>query len=325
MSYSAILLVGGMGTRLQPLTYQTPKPMLPVAGVPFTEHQILKAREAGINEIVLATSFKAELFEPYFGDGSEFGISIKYAVEKEPLGTGGAIRNAASMLTGTGPVAIFNGDVLSGHDLAAQLNFHESQSADVTLYLTEVADARAFGAVELDSDNRVFAFNEKMENPPTNIINAGCYTFNREVIASIPQGRVVSVERETFPQLLSAGARVFGFVDRGYWLDIGTPAALLKASQDLISGKIYSAATPSSDGEFLLLDGASVDESATISGGTVIGAGAVVEAGASLSGCVVGDGARIGRAVQLKNSFVAPGATIPAASIADGEFFGYNQ
>ena len=325
MSYSAILLVGGMGTRLQPLTYQTPKPMLPVAGVPFTEHQILKAREAGINEIVLATSFKAELFEPYFGDGSEFGISIKYAVEKEPLGTGGAIRNAASMLTGTGPVAIFNGDVLSGHDLAAQLNFHESQSADVTLYLTEVADARAFGAVELDSDNRVFAFNEKMENPPTNIINAGCYTFNREVIASIPQGRVVSVERETFPQLLSAGARVFGFVDRGYWLDIGTPAALLKASQDLISGKIYSAATPSSDGEFLLLHGASVDESASISGGTVIGAGAVVEAGASLSGCVVGDGARIGRAVQLKNSFVAPGATIPAASIADGEFFGYNQ
>ncbi len=325
MSYSAILLVGGMGTRLQPLTLHTPKPMLPVAGVPFTEHQICKARDAGINEIVLATSFKAELFEPYFGDGSNFGISIKYAVEKEPLGTGGAIRNAAAMLSGQGPVAIFNGDVLSGHDLAAQLAFHESQSADLTLYLTEVGDARAFGAVELDSDHRVFAFNEKMENPPTNIINAGCYTFNREVIASIPDGRVVSVERETFPQLLMSGARVFGYVDRSYWLDIGTPAALLKASQDLISGRAHSAATPQNNGEFLALPGASVSSSAVISQGTVIGADVVIEDGVHLSGCIVGNGARIGARAQLTNSFIAPGASVAKAAIADSQFFGYNE
>ena len=122
--------------------------MLQVAGVPFTEHQIIKARDAGISEIVLATSFKAELFEPYFGDGTNFGISIKYAVEEVALGTGGAISNAAQELSGTGPVAIFNGDVLSGHDLEAQFNFHEAKGADVTLFLTKVEDARAFGAVE---------------------------------------------------------------------------------------------------------------------------------------------------------------------------------
>ena len=322
---SAILLVGGMGTRLHPLTLHTPKPMLPVAGVPFTEHQILKAREAGISEIVLATSFKAELFEPYFGDGSNFGISIKYAVEKEPLGTGGAIANAAQSLSGDGAVAIFNGDVLSSHDLAAQLAFHDSHDADVTLYLTEVADARAFGAVELDSENRVLAFNEKMENPPTNMINAGCYTFSRSALDRIPVGRVVSVERETFPELLATGARVFGFVDRGYWLDIGTPAALLKASADLIAGRAHSAATPACQGEFLALAGASIDPTATVDQGSVVGAGAIIDAGAQISGSIIGDGARVGPRATLINSFVAPGAVVDAASYSEGNFFGFSK
>jgi mannose-1-phosphate guanylyltransferase len=199
---SAILLVGGFGTRLQPLTFNIPKPMLPVAGIPFTEHQIAKARAAGIEEIVLATSFRAEVFEPYFGNGEKFGIRVSYAVEESALGTGGAIANAAKFLEKSGPVVIFNGDVLSSHDLQAQVDLHVSGGADVTLHLTEVNDARAFGVVEL-SKNRILTFNEKMENPPTNIINAGCYIFNQEVIDSIPTGRVVSVERETFPALIA--------------------------------------------------------------------------------------------------------------------------
>ena len=128
---SAILLVGGFGTRLHPLTLHTPKPMLPVAGAPLTEHQIEKARAAGIKQIVLATSFRAEVFEPYFGNGERFGIEISYAVEKSALGTGGAIANAAKLLTGNGPVVIFNGDVLSGHDLKAQMDLHNSGAADV--------------------------------------------------------------------------------------------------------------------------------------------------------------------------------------------------
>ena len=311
---SAILLVGGRGTRLAPLTNNTPKPMLQVAGVPFTEHQINKARSAGITEIVLATSFKAELFEPYFGDGKNFGISIKYAVEEVALGTGGAISNAAAMLEGSGPVAIFNGDVLSKHDLNAQFKSHESNGADVTLYLTQVEDARAYGAVELDESGRVLAFNEKMENPPTNIINAGCYIFNREVIAAIPFGKVISVERETFPQLLSKGAKVFGFIDKSYWLDIGTPAALLKASRDLVSEM---------NKEFLSLPESTIASDAKVTGGSVIGRRSRIENLAQIDGSVIGDGAVVGAGARLKNCFVAEGFEVPAYVIAIDNYFGY--
>ena len=311
---SAILLVGGRGTRLAPLTNNTPKPMLQVAGVPFTEHQINKARSAGITEIVLATSFKAELFEPYFGDGKNFGISIKYAVEEVALGTGGAISNAAAMLEGSGPVAIFNGDVLSKHDLDAQFKSHESNGADVTLYLTQVEDARAYGAVELDDSGRVLAFNEKMENPPTNIINAGCYIFNREVIAAIPFGKVISVERETFPQLLSKGAKVFGFIDKSYWLDIGTPAALLKASRDLVSEM---------NKEFLSLPESTIASDAKVSGGSVIGRRSRIESLAQVEGSVIGDSAVVGAGARLKNCFVAEGFEVPAYVIAIDNYFGF--
>jgi len=288
--------------------------MLQVAGVPFTEHQIIKARDAGISEIVLATSFKAELFKPYFGDGTNFGISIKYAVEEVALGTGGAISNAAQELSGSGPVAIFNGDVLSGHDLGAQFDFHEAKKADVTLVLTKVEDARAFGAVELDESGRVFAFNEKMENPPTNIINAGCYIFNRDVISTIPFGKVVSVERETFPKLLATGAQVFGFIDTSYWLDIGTPSALLKASRDLVlaAGK-----------EFLALEGSKISPSASITGGTVIGRNAQIAADAQISGCVIGDGAVIGAGARLTDCFVADGFEVPAEVFSFDNYFGF--
>jgi mannose-1-phosphate guanylyltransferase len=288
--------------------------MLQVAGVPFTEHQINKARSAGITEIVLATSFKAELFEPYFGDGANFGISIKYAVEEVALGTGGAISNAAAMLEGSGPVAIFNGDVLSKHDLEGQFKFHESKGADVTLYLTEVEDARAYGAVELDGSGWVSAFNEKMENPPTNIINAGCYIFNREVITSIPFGKVISVERETFPQLLATGAKVFGFIDKSYWLDIGTPAALLKASRDLVFEM---------NKEFLSLPESTIAADAIVSGGSVIGRRSRIESLAQVDGSVIGDGAVVGAGARLKNCFVADGFEVPASVIAIDNYFGF--
>ena len=323
MSRSAILLVGGMGTRLQPLTFETPKPMLPVAGVPFTEHQISKAKSAGIEEIVLATAFKAEIFEPYFGDGSDFGISIKYAVEESAMGTGGAIRNAAKFLSGNGPVAIFNGDVLTGHDLAGQFEFHDKNQAQVSLYLTQVPDARAYGAVELNEANQVLAFNEKMENPPTNIINAGCYIFNREIINQIPENKVVSVERETFPTLLRQGAKVFGFVDNSYWLDIGTPSALLKASQDLLAGKINSGATKKVSGDYLALPGSKIDPSAIIGGYSVIGAGCKVEAGARIWGSILFDNCEVEAGADIENSFVAAGFKVPANSIAESNFFGF--
>ena len=143
----AILLVGGFGTRLRPLTNHRPKPMLPIASLPMTEHQLAMARRAGIKRIVLATSYLSEVFIPYFGDGSKWGMEIKYAIEKEPLGTGGAIRNAAKELSGEAQVVIFNGDVLSSHSLESQLEMHKNTNADVTLHLTPVDDARAYGCV----------------------------------------------------------------------------------------------------------------------------------------------------------------------------------
>ena len=198
-----ILLVGGFGTRLKPLTSELPKPMLPVAGLPVTEHQILAAKAAGIHTLVLATSYLSEIFTPYFGDGAAWGMKILYAVEKEPLGTGGAIRNAAALLDldhlGDEPIVVFNGDVLSRHSIADQISFHQSKGADVTLHLIDVEDARAFGCVPTDEDGRVSAFLEKMDNPVTNSINAGCYIFSPSVITMIPLDTVVSIERETFP------------------------------------------------------------------------------------------------------------------------------
>ena len=296
----AILLVGGFGTRLMPLTKNTPKPMLTVAGIPVTEHQIAMAKSAGITEIVLATSYLSEVFTPYFGDGSKWGIKIKYAVEKEPLGTGGAIRNAAQLLDTHESVVVLNGDVLSSHNLTEQIRQHESHDADVTLHLTQVEDARAFGCVPTDSDGRVTAFLEKMENPITIQINAGCYVFNPRVISEIPLDTVVSVERETFPQLVASGAKVFGYIESAYWLDIGTPRALLKASIDIVKRS----------GDFLAMPGARIDPSAVITGGSCIGVNSIVGAGAVIDGSIVEAGCVIGSNSRITDSFVAEGAKV---------------
>lgn len=323
MSTSAILLVGGMGTRLHPLTLKTPKPMLQVAGVPFTEHQIRKAADAGITEIILATSYKSELFEPYFGDGKRFGIKIKYAVEKSALGTGGGIRNAANLLADCDQVVIFNGDVLSGHDLAAQLAFHKKNQADITLYLTQVEDARAYGCVELLENKQIKSFLEKMENPISNLINAGCYIFNRQIIDQIPQNKVVSVERDTFPNLLANNAKVFGYLDNSYWLDIGTPAALVKASADLITGAITSSATPNHTGDNLISPSAQIGSGCVINNGSVIESEVVVESNCQINGSIVGKGAKIGSNCQISDSIIAPGAQIQAGMVILNNYLGF--
>ncbi len=323
MKTSAILLVGGMGTRLMPLTSKTPKPMLQVAGVPFTEHQIRKAADAGITEIILATSYKSELFEPYFGDGERFGIKIKYAVEKSALGTGGGIRNAANLLADCDQVVIFNGDVLSGHDLAAQLAFHKKNQADITLYLTQVEDARAYGCVELLENKQIKSFLEKMENPISNLINAGCYIFNRQIIDQIPQNKVVSVERDTFPNLLANNAKVFGYLDNSYWLDIGTPAALVKASADLITGAITSSATPNHTGDNLISPSAQIGSGCVINNGSVIESEVVVESNCQITGSIIGSGAKIGSNCKIIDSIIAPGAQIEAGMVVLTNYLGF--
>lgn len=279
------------------------------------------AKAAGITEIVLATSYLSEIFTPYFGDGSKWGIKIKYAVEKEPLGTGGAIRNAAQLLSSNESIVILNGDVLSSHDLAEQIRQHEAHDADVTLHLTQVEDARAFGCVPTDDQGRVTAFLEKMDNPITNQINAGCYVFNPRVLTTIPLGAVVSVERETFPQLVANNAAVYGYVENSYWLDIGTPRALLKASIDIVH----------KSGESLVMPGAQIDPTATISGGSCIGSNSVVGPAVRVEGSIIEADVVIEKGAVITNSFVAAGAhvdkgaEIASSFVTNGEILSIPQ
>ena len=313
-----ILLVGGFGTRLLPLTNKTPKPMLPIANLPVTEHQLLAAKAAGITKVVLATAYLADTFTPYFGDGSKWGIELKYALESEPLGTGGAIRNAAELILSEisqdEPIVVFNGDVLSRHDLAAQIKLHQTSSAAVTLHLVNVEDARPYGCVPFDETGRVTDFLEKMENPITNTINAGCYVFSPQVIQAIELGKVISVEREVFPQLLKNGKVVQAFVDNSYWLDMGTPKALLKGSQDYVGGK-----------EFIVGDNSKISTSAVISGSSAIGNNVTIGANVEISSSIIRDGVTIAEGSKLENVFVEANTTVTknteasGAYLADGE------
>ncbi len=317
----AVLLVGGQGTRLRPLTLTTPKPMLPTAGVPFLAHLLVRARDAGVDHAILSTSYRPEVFEGYFGDGSDLGLKLTYVTEAEPLGTGGAIRNVADVLRGD-DFLVFNGDVLSGLDVAALVAAHRDRGADVTLYLTEVEDARPFGCVPTDLDGWVTAFLEKMPEPVTNRINAGCYVFAPHVIDRIPPGRPVSVERETFPDLLASGARIYGRVDAAYWLDLGTPAAFVQGSRDLVLGRVASAALPGPPGEALVLRGAAVDGDAVVTGGTTVGRRARVGAGAYVDGSVLFDDADVAAGARVVGSVVGRGARVGEDAVLTGAVVG---
>ncbi len=330
----AVLLVGGQGTRLRPLTVHTPKPMLPVAGVPFTVHQITRARDAGVTRIVLATSYRADVFRAFLDD-NDLGIEIVIATEDEPLGTGGAIRHALPYLDSgpDEPVLVFNGDVLTGLDIARLVAHHRATQSDVTIYLTPVEDPRAYGLVPTDQHGRVTAFLEKPTNDDeivTNNINAGCYVFRRRLIDAIPSGRPVSVERETFPGLLSDGALVTGVVDSGYWLDLGTPLSFVQGSRDLVLGIAPSPAVPAC-GDFLALPGSQIAPDANVHSGSVIGRGAtvgsravvngavvfddaVIEDGAHVIDSIVGVGARVGRGTVLRGAVIGDGAVIGAGN-----------
>ena len=326
----AILLVGGQGTRLRPLTLSAPKPLLPTAGVPFLAHLLARAAAGGVTHVVLATCYKSEMFAASFGDGAAFGLSIDYVQEDVPLDTGGGIRNAAASLHG-GPgesVVVFNSDVLSGHDLGAQVDLHGKADAAVTLHLVEVADPSRFGVVPTDDSGRVTAFLEKAPDPVTNRINAGCYVFRREVIDQIPAGRRVSVERATFPGLIASGQLVMGYRESAYWLDVGTPQTFVRGSCDLVLGRLPAPAVPGPPGPALLLAGATVSPGAAVSGGTVVGAGAAIDSGAIVVGSVLFDSATVGQGAVVRDSIVgrgavvAPGAVLDDAVVGDGAFVG---
>jgi mannose-1-phosphate guanylyltransferase len=275
--------------------------MLPIANLPVTEHQLLVAKAAGITKVVLATAYLAETFTPYFGDGSNWGIELKYALESEPLGTGGAIRNAAELIfseiSENEPIVVFNGDVLSRHNLAAQIN------------LVSVDDARPYGCVPFDEKGQVTDFLEKMENPITNTINAGCYVFSPQVIQEIELGQVVSVEREVFPDLLKRGKVVQAFVDDSYWLDMGTPKALLKGSQDYVGSH-----------EYIVGENSKISASARISGGSAIGNNVTIEANVEIISSIIRAGVTIAEGCKLENVFVESNTTVAEKTKANGAY-----
>ncbi len=336
----AVIVAGGFGSRLMPLTAHRPKHLLEVGGAPFLAHQLGRLAQAGVEHVVLATSYRADLFEPVLGDGSAWGIRLSYVQEQEPLGTGGAIRNVADALTDDpdSAIVILNGDILSGHDLAGQLDDFElprdGRPVDVSLHLVEVEDARAFGCVPTDATGRVTGFVEKSDNPVTRQINAGCYVFRRRVIDTIPAGTVVSVERETFPGLVRDDALVVGFLGNAYWRDVGTPEALVAASADLVLGVAPSPEVEAEPSGALVDRDAIVAGDAVVNAGSAVGAGvevqaravvrgtvlmarAVVGEGAVLEDCAVGPGARIGAGVTLRGVTVGDGAVVDEA-LPDG-------
>ncbi|AIT60437.1 sugar phosphate nucleotidyltransferase [Corynebacterium doosanense] len=313
----AVILVGGRGTRLRPLTVNTPKPMLPTANAPFLKHLLARIKSAGITHVVMGTSYRAEVFEEYFGDGSDMGLEIEYVVEEEALGTGGAIRNVYDKLRAD-TVMVFNGDVLASTDLTAVLDTHENTGADLTMHLVRVSDPRAYGCVPTDANGNVTEFLEKTEDPPTDQINAGCYVFRRELIEEIPAGRVVSVERETFPQVLKEGRKVAGHVDTAYWRDMGRPDDFVHGSADLVRGVAYSPLLEGRTGEAIVDESAGIAGGVLLLGGTSVGRGCEIGAGARIDGSVIFDGCTIEPGAQIRDSIIAAGASIGAnARIAD--------
>jgi mannose-1-phosphate guanylyltransferase len=233
----AIMLIGGLGTRLRPLTLKTPKPLLPILDQPFLAYQLDFLQRHGFKEVVLCTAYRAQDFHDMLGDGQHLGVRLTYVHEESPLGTGGAIKNAEPFVDG--PVLICNGDILMNLDLSELVDFHKSRKAAATVSLTDVDNPSAYGVVELEKDGRVRRFLEKPAPGETDShsINAGAYVFEKDVFSLIPKGVPCSVERETFPRMLDEKYPLYGKPLSGYWLDVGTLEKYEQAQRDVSEGR----------------------------------------------------------------------------------------
>jgi len=234
----AIVLVGGEGTRLRPLTYGTPKPMVPIMGVPFLARTMDRLFAAGIREVILPAGYMPQAIIDYFGDGNSIGMKITYVIEEELLGTAGALKNVEQYITG--PFFVLNGDVLTTLDLRAMMMEHQRKGGIGLLHLIEVDDPSSFGCVVHDWNGLITEFVEKppKETAPTHEINAGTYLFEREILDFIPSGRNVSIERETFPAVIAAGKGLYSYTTDDYWMDVGRPEQYLAAHVDILEGRI---------------------------------------------------------------------------------------
>ena len=240
----AVILAGGLGTRLRPLTLERPKPVVPLLNVPFLAYQLGMLGAHGVRDVILSISHRSEAIRAIMAQEDLGPVRLRDVVEREPLGTAGGVRNAADLVGGR--VVVMNGDVLSDLDLTAMLRAHEERQAAATIYLMPVDNPTAYGLVELEPDGRVHRFLEKpgWEEVTTNTVNAGVYVLERELLEWIPKDEAYSMEREFFPLLLERGVRFFGFVSPGYWVDIGTPTKYFQAQQDLLARRFRAHVAP---------------------------------------------------------------------------------
>jgi mannose-1-phosphate guanylyltransferase len=301
----AIVLVGGEGTRLRPLTFTTPKQLLPIAGVPMIERVIGKLASHGIDDVVLSMGYRADAFLSAYPDQRCAGVPIHYAVEPEPMDTAGAVRFAATWAEIDERFVVVNADVLTDVDLGDLVSLHGARGALATISLTPVADPSRFGVVPTDADGRVLAFIEKPPpgEAPTNLINAGIYVVEPEVVALIPGGRRVSIERETFPLLVEQG-RLYALPSDAYWIDTGTPETYLRANLDVV-------------GEGTQVGSGAVVDPAAVVERSVLGAGVRVDAGAKVVESVLLDHAGVGPRAIVRRSMVGAGACIGEGALLD--------
>jgi NDP-sugar pyrophosphorylase family protein len=329
----AVILAGGEGTRLRPLTLSTPKPVAPVVDRPFLRHQLDLLAGAGIREVVFSVAYRPERIEAVFGDGSSLGMRIRYAVEDSPLGTGGAVRNALELLDQR--TVVLNGDVLTDVDLAAVVARHQQAGASATILLTPVANPAAYGLVETDADDRVRRFLEKPrpEQITTNRINAGIYVLESKALELMKPGVNISIERFFFPALLERGDLVLGPVHQGYWIDIGTPEKYLQVHRDILNqrfpvpldgvarsgGFVHPMASVAEgallDGHFYVGPGCRVAAGARLGPDAVLVADVEVSTGAYVRDSVLWRGVRVGADCEVESSLLGPGVKLGRSSV----------
>jgi len=324
----AVILVGGQGTRLQPLTNFLPKPMVPLLNRPFLEHTIAYLGAYGVEDVILASSYLPGVIRDYFGDGGGLGVSLAYSVEETPLGTAGAVKQVERYLDGT--FIVLNGDIFTDLDIHDMLSVHRSKNSKATISLVSVDNPAAFGLVETDAGGRVKRFIEKPSpgDITTSWINAGTYILEPEVLQYVPEGRYM-FERGLFPGLLEKGEPVYGYKYSGYWLDMGTPQKYHRLNVDLLAGKATSLLERYPEGNGISCGRrVRIHPSAIVEGPAVIGDGCVIRPEAQIrgpvaigSGCHVGDKAtvraavlwpncRIGKSAGLENCIIGSGTTV---------------
>jgi NDP-sugar pyrophosphorylase family protein len=326
----AVVLVGGEGTRLRPLTYKTPKGLLPIANLPFVDRQLAWLTSHGVDDIVLSLGYLPEAFREHLADDPtaeecRFGSArLRFRQEPEPLGTAGGIRFAAEGIDER--LIVCNGDVLTDLDLRALVDFHEASGAEATIALTRVDDPSAFGVVPTRDDGEVIAFVEKPPpgRAPTNWVNAGTYVLEPSVLQRIPSRLTVSIERETFPRMLDRPGRLFAFRSEGYWLDIGTPDKYLQAHADVLAGRLGVPPSPGAterepgvwvQGPVSIAADAQIDAPVLLGSGVTVGAGARIRNAVVGADATIGAGAQLDDAVVLEAFRVEPGATVMHAAV----------